>query len=154
MINELLLASQSVQALGMLLKAANGLSNYNEIVAAVSEVNAKFMQANAVALAAQEKQSMLTSRVNELEQEIVRLQNWNAEAQNYEILEFATGLFAYVARDNVQPLQSAHKLCTNCFGKQIKSLLQQQRIEVGRQRSLVCHRCNSNVVFRHYVDQT
>jgi len=60
MFNELMLASQSVQALGTLLKAANGLANYNEIVAKVSEVNEKLMGANAVALAAQEKQSALS----------------------------------------------------------------------------------------------
>lgn len=154
MINELLLASQSVQALGALLKAASDLSNYNEIVAAVSEVNSKLMQANAVALASQEKQSVLTARINELEKEIVRLKNWDAESRNYEIVEFSTGLFAYVAKDNVQPLESAHKYCANCYRKQSKSLLQQQRIEVGRQRSLVCHGCDSSVTFRIYKDQT
>ena len=154
MINELLLASQSVQALGTLLKAANGLANYNEIVAAVSEVNTKLMQANAVALTSQEKQSALTARINELEKEIVRLNDWNAESQNYEIVEFSIGLFAYVAKDNMQSLQSAHKYCANCFGKQKKSLLQQQRIEVGHQLSLVCHGCDTNVVFRQYKDQT
>ena len=57
MIQELLIASQSVQALGTLLKAANGLANYNEIVAAISEVNTKLMQANTVALTSQEKQA-------------------------------------------------------------------------------------------------
>jgi hypothetical protein len=57
MIPELLGATQSVQALASLLKSANGLSNYNEILLAVSEVNTKLMNANAVALAAQEQQS-------------------------------------------------------------------------------------------------
>ena len=75
MINELMMASQSVQALGTLLKAANGLANYNEIVAKVSDVNSKLMGANAVALAAQEKQSSLATKVQELEGEVAKLKD-------------------------------------------------------------------------------
>ncbi len=81
MIPELLGAAQSVQSLFSLLKAANGLANYNEIVAAVSEVNTKLMQANAVALASQEKQSALSAKVHELEKECVRLKDWSAERE-------------------------------------------------------------------------
>lgn len=123
MFNELFLASQSVQALGTLLKAASGLSNYNEIVAAVSEVNSKLMQANAVALASQEKQSSLSARVQELEQEIVRFKNWEAEASEYETLEIARGVFGQLKKNRVGTLESAHKLCSNCFNQQTNQIV-------------------------------
>ncbi len=154
MFNELMLASQSVQALGTLLKAANGLANYNEIVAKVSEVNEKLMGANAVALAAQEKQSALSARVKELESEVTRLRDWSAEAERYETREVAVGVFAYLSKSETGKFQSAHKLCANCFNQGTKSLLQQQKVEVGRQLSLVCHRCKANIVFSYYVEQT
>ena len=153
MINELLLASQSVQALGTLLKAASGLANYNEIVSKVSEVNSKLMAANSVALAAQEKQSKLASQVEELEREISRLKDWKAEAQTYELREVAKGIFAYLKNDASDPLSSNQKLCANCFDQGNKSLLQQQDVPVGRLLSLVCHRCKANVTFRSYQEQ-
>ena len=153
MINELMMASQSVQALGTLLKAANGLANYNEIVAKVSDVNSKLMGANAVALAAQEKQSSLATKVQELEGEVAKLKDWSVEAERYEVKEVATGVFAYLGKGQAVKLQSAQKLCANCFNQGTKSLLQQQHVEVGRQLSLVCHRCKANVVFRHYAEQ-
>lgn len=153
MIHELLIASQSVQSLGSLLKAAHGLSNYNEIVAALAEVHAKLMQANAVALASQEKQAASAARVQELEQEVMRLKDWSAEAQQYEAPEIARGVFAHVKKDRVGALQSTHKLCSNCFEQSKKSLLQRSR-EPRPLEGLICHRCERTIVFRHYGDQT
>jgi len=67
---EISAAIQSGKALGELVKAAHGLANYNEFVTAVYEVNAKLMDATAVALASQEKQSSLANRVAELEDQL------------------------------------------------------------------------------------
>ena len=153
MINELLMASQSVQALGGLLKAANGLANYSEIVEKVSEVNSKLMQANSVALAAQEKQAALATKVHELQAEVNQLKDWKTEAQSYDIREVASGVFACVVKSHYGKFQAAQKLCVNCFNQGYKSLLQQQHIEVGRQLSLVCHRCKASVIFRYYIEQ-
>ena len=80
MINELLMASQSVQALGSLLKSANGLANYSDIVERMADVHAKLMQANAVALSAQEKQASTAAELENLRAEVTRLKDWSAEA--------------------------------------------------------------------------
>jgi hypothetical protein len=152
MIAELLGAAQSVQALSTLLGAANGLANYNEIVAAVSEVNTKLMQANAVALSSQEKQSTLTAKVHELEQEVMSLKNWDSEKQKYELKEIARGVFARTEHGYVGALQSAHKFCATCFEKNIKSPLQQENVTELRQLSLTCHTCKAKIIFRHYSD--
>src|SRR3989338_2593931 len=143
MIHELLMASQSVQALMNLLKAAHHLSNYNEIVAAVSEVNIKLLQANDVALASQEKQSKLATKVDELEKEIARLKDWSQEKERYELKEFAAGVFARIEKGFVGDFQSAHKFCATCFEQNSKAPLQQEKIEIGRHLSLTCHRCKS-----------
>lgn len=152
MIAELLGAAQSVQALSTLLSAANGLTNYNEIVAAVSEVNTKLMQANAVALSSQEKQSSLAAKVHELEQEILSLKNWEAEKQKYELKEIARGVFARTEQGIMSTLQSSHKFCATCFEKHIKSPLQQENVTEGRQLSLTCHTCKAKIIFRHFSD--
>lgn len=153
MINELLVASQSVQALGSLLKAANGLANYSEIVEKMADVHAKLMQANAVALSAQEKQAGIAAELQDLRTEVTRLKDWSAEASNFEVREVAQGVFVMLPVTHVGKYQSAQKLCVNCFNQGNKSLLQQQHIEIGRQLSLICHRCKANVIFRHYIEQ-
>lgn len=104
-------------------------------------------------VAIQESHTSITSRVKELEDEIKRLKSWSEEAEKYEVLEVASGLFAYVSKDNVQTMQSAQKLCSNCFHKYIKSFLQQAS-EDHRTRSLSCHGCKSTVVFRAYKDDS
>ena len=148
-------AVQSVKALGELVKAAKQLSNYTEFVSAVSEVSTKLMAATAVALASQEKQAALASRVGDLEKELVQIKDWEAEANNYEVLEVARGLFAYVAKGNVQPLHSAHKLCSNCFLQYKKSFLQESRDTAPpRHYALSCDRCGSKRPFHFYTDNS
>lgn len=133
-------------------KAAHGLSNYNELVAAVSDVNAKLLQVTAVAFAGYEAQAALTARIQELEKEIVSFKNWEAESHQYKTLEIARGVFAHVHNDAVEPMHSMHKFCSNCFNQGLKSLLQQSQ-EGQRERGLNCHRCKSKLVFRAYFDE-
>jgi hypothetical protein len=124
MIDELLLASQSVQALMTLLKAAQHLSNYNEIVAAVSEVNAKLMQANTVALSSQEKQASLTNRITELEIQLRELENWENEAQRYQLTKLASGAYAFSLKPGMEKAEPPHYLCATCMNQRKKSILQ------------------------------
>ena len=154
MINELILASQSVQALATLLGAAKKLSNYNDIVAAVADVNIKLMQANAVAIGSQEKLSASAARIHELEQECARLKDWTEEQQRYELKEVAPGFFVQIEKNFDSPFQSAHKLCANCFVNGAKSLLQQEEVRVGCRIQLTCHRCKATVVFDCYSDNS
>ena len=153
MIQELLYASQSVQALSTLLKSAQSLSNYNEIITAVSEVNTKLMAANSVGLVSQEKQSALSSKINELEQEIMRLKNWEAERSNYERLEISRGVFSYVERDYVGNFESAHKLCCTCFDNTIQSTLQSMHVNdkcMGDCFEIVCQKDCKPIRFYNY----
>ena len=136
-----------------LTKAANGLSNFNELVSAVSDVNVKLMQAMAVALASQEKQAALVSRVSELEGELVKLKNWEAEARNYETTQIARGVFAYVVKGNVEPMTSAQKFCSNCFHQSRKSFLQETK-DAPRGFILHCDGCKSRLSIRHYADNS
>jgi len=146
-------AIQSLKALNDIVSATKTLTDYNGLVAAVSDVNSKLMAATAVALSSQEKQSVMASRIAELEQEISSLKNWNAEKENYSLTEVAHGVFAYIPKVNQAPLMSAHKYCVNCFNKGLKVLLQQQNVEVGRQLSLNCVNCKPPLVFRYYIEE-
>jgi hypothetical protein len=89
MYTEISAAIQSAKALSELLKAAHGLANYNDFVTAIYEINAKLMEATAVALASQEKESSLANRVAELENELRELKNFESESQRYQLTKFA-----------------------------------------------------------------
>jgi len=151
MFAELIGAGQSVQALAALLNSANKLSNYNEIVAAVSEINVKLMQANSLALASQEKILSQQKQIEGLEGQIKLFNDWNSEAQVYEEIQVANGVFAVVLKERSGKLQSTLKLCINCFHQKNKSVLQHSSEDM-RRGGLTCHRCNSKMIFSHYID--
>lgn len=116
-------AVQASKALFEVVKANKGLVNYNEIVAAVSEVNTKLMDATAIALASQEKQSQLARRITELEKEFVELKNWNSEAERYQLTEIGTSVFAFILKPGMENSEPKHRLCTACFSKRQKGYL-------------------------------
>jgi hypothetical protein len=114
----------SAKALGELVKAAHGLANYNEFVTAVYEVNAKLMDATAVALASQEKQSSLTNRVSELENELREIKNMQADFQRYQLTSFPFGGYAYSLKPGMDNGEPQHYLCVTCMNQRKKSILQ------------------------------
>ncbi len=152
MIAELIGAAQSVQALTTLLSSANKISNYNEIVAAVAEVNLKLMQANSVALSLQEKIRELQKNNEDLGHQIKTMNDWNSEAESYEETQVSDGVFVVVPKERSGKLKSTLKLCINCFNQKIKSVLQHSNEDM-RRSGLSCHRCNSKMIFNHYSDQ-
>jgi hypothetical protein len=101
-------------------KAANGLANYNELVAAVSEVNSKLMAATAVALASQEKQAELAEQLAALKEELRSLRDWKSVAKNYTLQ--AVGVkkehFAQVYKPAIPTSTARHWACTKCFREQ------------------------------------
>lgn len=100
------------------------------------------------------KNASLVSRNQELEQEIVRLKDWGTEKALYERREVAPGVFAQIEKGFVGDMQSAHKLCCNCFNKAIPSTLQSNEIvdpKIGRMVKLVCSNGCPPIVFRHYI---
>jgi PHP family Zn ribbon phosphoesterase len=125
MITELLGAAQSVQSLFTLLKAAKGLANYNEIVAAVSEVNVKLMEANSVALSAQAEQAVLTGRLKDLETKLAEYENWERTAADYELKDLAHGVYAYVYNP-VSGGGARHWACAKCFQERKRHVLQKE----------------------------
>jgi len=147
-------AITGIAALGKVVAEIASSSDAAKRNALLIEFQQALIQTQGITASEQIKNLSLSARNHELEREILRLKDWGAEREKYELKEVATGVFARVEKGFVGKLESAHKFCAICFEKNIKSPLQMQRVEVGRQLSLSCHPCKSTVVFRHYVDQT
>jgi len=131
----------SAKALGDIVKSAHELTNYNELVAAVSEVNAKLMAATSVALASQEKQAALAERVRELEQQVAQAKDWEGQMQRYALVEFPTGAISYRLKQDVANGELSHHICAACVDQRAISKLQ----PVGDKRFLYCHNCKLRI---------
>ena len=100
-----------------LAQAAKGLSNFNELVAAVSEVNTKLMEAYAVGFAAQEKLLALTEQVAELKLEITELKTMRDSSADYALTNIGAGVFAYVYLPREDLGRPKHLACIKSFNE-------------------------------------
>jgi hypothetical protein len=142
MLPEISAALQATKILYDIAKANKELTNYNEFVAAVSEVNAKLIDANAAALTSQEKQSLLSDRVRELEKRLMEFENWESEIQKYKLHKFPSGTFAFELKPEMQQADPLHYLCEACAAKRQKSIMQPDGFHDGKPLFLRCHNCN------------
>lgn len=127
-----------------IVKTAHSLSNYNELVAAVSEVNAKLMEATVVTLASLEKQSALNSEIAELKEKLRKVEDWESQMQRYALFAFPTGALAYALQPSMEQGQPLHYLCAACVDKSKRTTLQPSG------RFLNCPECKTNIPIRQY----
>ncbi|WP_295385190.1 hypothetical protein [uncultured Thiodictyon sp.] len=132
---------QSLKVIGDLLSAHKDLANYNELAAAVYEVNAKLMQATTVALSSQEKQASLSNRISELENKLAEVERFETKIQRYRLHEFPTGTLAYALNPGMENGEPEHYLCTACVDKRQISRMQ----PISGKYSLECHCCKLRI---------
>lgn len=142
MYTEINAALQSLKVINDWVRSNKSLANYNELVAAVSEVSAKLMRANEIAITSQEKQMLLTQRISDLEKEIAELKNRECGKQKYSLHEFPTGVRAFTPEPNMQVTEPIYYLCENCMGKNQISRMQPDGFRDGKAFFLRCHSCN------------
>ena len=124
MYTEITAAIQSTKTAIDLVKAARGLSNYSELLTAVTAVQIKLTDAIASELASQEKQAALAERVRELEKQIAEIEDWKSQIQRYALFQFTTGALAYALKPGQENDEPMHHLCTACMDKKKKTTLQ------------------------------
>lgn len=98
-------------------------------------------------------------RIDELEQEIVRLKDWSAERVRYEAVSIYLGTIAYMPKLGMEDGKPPHWLCANCFERGLKSFLSFKGQDKGHDRSEStwgCDTCKSSikVSFRTHPGQT
>jgi hypothetical protein len=76
-------------------------------------------------LAAQRTQSDLVTRVGELEKEVTRLQDWEADKARYQLAETAPGIVALSVKAEMRNGEPFHRICATCCAAGKKSYLQQ-----------------------------
>jgi hypothetical protein len=107
-----------------LVKAAKGLANFNELVAAVAEVNTKLMTAYDVAFASSEKAYALSEAVRALKDEVVKLKDLQAKSEEYELADLGGGVFGFLYKPIVQGTKPRHLACVKSFADHGVGILQ------------------------------
>lgn len=97
--------------------------------------------------AAQADYSALTSRIRDLEAEIVDFKNWEEEKQRYELHELAPGTLVYRVKPEVKGAEPVHYLCTNCYQQRIKAILQYSGYSKGH-KSFTCPSCKMMLLIK------
>jgi|tagenome__1003787_1003787.scaffolds.fasta_scaffold20925682_2 hypothetical protein len=73
--------------------------------------------------AAHEAQSALINRVRELEDENVKLKDWEAEKQKYELKQLPSGAYALEAKEAERGGKPPHYLCVDCCDNGKRAIL-------------------------------
>lgn len=136
---EIVAAVQGTKTLVDLIKTAHSMSNYSEVLTAVTTVQQKLTEAIASVLESQEKQAILTERVRELERQLAEAENWKSQLQRYSLFQFETKTFAYALKSELGTDEPHHYICATCVENKRRSILQYQSC------FLYCPLCNTKI---------
>jgi DNA-directed RNA polymerase subunit RPC12/RpoP len=137
------MAGELITGLGAfktLLDSAKGLTDISD----AATRNAAVIEHQEKIIAAQIAQATLIERVRELEEQVAKLEEWNAEKKKYELRALAPGVFAYALKEEARGTTPMHCLCTRCYEHGRKSILQRER-EWDFGEELKCHECGSRL---------
>ncbi len=121
---------QSTRALLELKVDAETAVRINALLTEVGDLTGKVIEAHTAHWQCQEK-------AMQLEKEIRRLKDFEAESQRYALKEIAPGALAYQLRADRQGEEPVHYLCAACYAQHNKSILQFARYD-GRLQVLAC----------------
>lgn len=100
--------------------------------------------------AAQAAYAELAGRVGELEAEVRSFKTWETEKQRYELKGLARGFLAYVLKKPERATATPHAICTNCYERSFKSMLQSNgALRVADHRWL-CPSCKTAYACEEY----
>ena len=88
------------------------------------ELQSSIISLQTALLAIQAQNQDLLRSKNELEQRLVEIESWNAQAENYKLHEITSGVFVMASQPNKNDTTPPHWLCANCYQKKQKSILQ------------------------------
>lgn len=103
---------------------------------AVIELQEKIFAAHAA-------QAALLEHVGDLEEKVAKFEKWEAKKDQYELKQLAPAFVAYVLKRPARATETAHALCTNCYERGFKSILQSNGSVNVHQHRFVCPSCQA-----------
>lgn len=136
-------AASSLKTAGEIVKALIGMKITAEVQAKVIELQGVILAAQSGAMDAQASQVQLLDRVRELEDELVKFKDWEAEKQRYGLVRDSGGCMIYALKQTaVDAGEAPHAICPNCYENGKKSFLQPAP-DGARAHGAFCPQCNA-----------
>ncbi|WP_420415254.1 hypothetical protein [Roseibium sp.] len=133
-----------ITAFKTLLDITKSLSELDEAASSKATLEtSEIIKLQTALLTAQHEQLALVERVGSLKERLAEFENWESEAERYELQDIGKGSSAYVLKPEVSTEEKAHYLCATCFQNRKKSILQPQNWDPGRCQVWICAPCGS-----------
>lgn len=134
-------------------KGMQALNTSTEVRQKTSELLDAVVDARFALLEASDAQAALLERIKQLEGTIATFESWEGEKQRYELRAIDRGAFAYMHKPGCEGNEPAMWLCSTCFERRQKSVLQFRAQDVGsggsagrgQQSRWGCNTCKSEV---------
>jgi hypothetical protein len=144
-------AMSSLKAFKDLAEAMIGLRDAEAFQQKRFELQAIVIDAQNSIFTLQEERTAAVKRIEELEQKIAAVEQWQTEKERYHLKAIEAGSFAYTLKREVAFTDVAHWLCANCYEQGKKSILQRTADRVynrndGELRSWRCAICTSEIL--------
>ena len=138
---------ESIKSAGVISRELISLVRSGAASEKIGEMNAKILEAQQFALAAQTDQFTLSKKIGDIEKELVDMKDFRREKENYELQNIGNTAFIYAYKPSVESSQVRHWLCSTCCEQDRKSILQYagktvQNIRVSYWK---CHSCGSDI---------
>jgi|KBSMisStaDraftv2_1062788.scaffolds.fasta_scaffold1680566_1 hypothetical protein len=139
------MAAEIIAGLGALKTAFDIAKGLKDIDNAVSR-NAAVIELQEKILTAQQAQATLVESVSGLEKEVVRLKDWEADKQRYELSEIAAGIVCMALKPTMANGEPFHRICANCCAAGKKSHLQHV-VQGSRYNEFKCNTCGEKLSY-------
>jgi len=125
-----------------------GLRDSAKLLEKTVELNQQIAAAQSALFSAQSEQTMLVKKIDDLEKEIDRLKAWEVEKNRYKLVRYEPGVLVYYLKSEENNGEyPAHNLCSGCYDKGVKGILQATPQLQARYRVHVCDRCGVKLAF-------
>jgi hypothetical protein len=107
--------------------------------------NAAVFELGEQIIATQARYTAAVEQIDELKKELARFETWEGQKQRYEMKQLYRGPFAYILKEGHEGGEDAHALCTNCYERRFKSVLQMSGHGNVHDRTWDCPSCRMSV---------
>jgi hypothetical protein len=137
-------AVSSLKAAGDIAKGLLSLKTMAEVQSKAIELNQQIIDAQHQIFSANAAQAALVDEVRDLKGQLARMKDWDAQKKRYQLKSPFPGAMAYAVKKEMNEGEPPHYLCTSCFQKEERSILQNGQNKEGW-TLLVCPnpRCKS-----------
>src|SRR5258708_6000741 len=115
-----------------------------EVVAKTNELQGVLASAMGQVLELQSALHVQHARVRELEAQIARHVDFDAQAKRYELKSVSEGALTYALKAGAENGEPEHWLCVHCFERRERSILLYARPTLGR-RIYACPTCKTEI---------